>query len=161
MKSNISMGIGGTLVIVIFVVLCLTVFATLSFTTAYSDMKLVNKTQEMTSEYYTIEGYAEIKLSEIYDMMIIASYGDNDNYYEILSHLLLQSEDVVLLNNDINNFKIYYEVHDNRKQKLCVTLKVLYNDANKPTYEIITWNLANMELPVYEEENINLWEGIE
>lgn len=160
MKSNISMGMGGTLVIVIFVVLCLTVFATLSFTTAYSDMKLINKTQEMTSEYYTIEGYAEIKLSEIYDKMIIASHGD-DNYFDRLSHLLLQSEDVVILNNDTNNFKIYYEVHDNRKQKICVTLKVLYNDTNKPTYEIITWNLANIELPVYEEENINLWEGIE
>lgn len=161
MKNNISMGMGGTLVIVIFVVLCLTVFATLSFTTAYSDMKLVNKTQEMTTDYYMIDGKAEIMLSKIYDMLIEAAHGDFDNYYDRLSQLILQADNIIVLNTDKNDFKIYYEVHGNKNQKLCVTLKVLNSEANSPKYEIITWNLANIELPVYEEKNINLWEGIE
>ncbi|WP_313344860.1 hypothetical protein [Sedimentibacter sp.] len=161
MKNNISMGMGGTLVIVIFVVLCLTVFATLSFTTAYSDLKLVNKTHEMTSDYYTIEGNAEKRLSEIFNVMIEAAHGDLNSYYHRLSDLLSRTEYVTVLNNDKNDFKIYYEVHGNKNQKICVTLRVLNDVTNKPKYEILTWNLANAELPVYEEEYIDLWEGIE
>jgi len=163
MKNNISMGMGGTIIIIIFVVLCLMVFATLSFTTAYSDLKLVNKTQEMTYDYYTIEANAEIKLSQIYDMMIQAARGnsDMDTYYKNLSELLSQTEDLKVLNEDENDFKVYYEVIGNNNQKICVTLKILYNEMDKTSYEILTWNLSNIELPVYEEENFDLWEGIE
>ncbi len=163
MKNNISMGMGGTIIIIIFVVLCLMVFATLSFTTAYSDLKLVNKTQEITYDYYTIEANAEIKLSQIYDMMIQAARGNSnmDTYYKNLSDLLSQTEDLKVLNEDENDFKVYYEVIGNNNQKICVTLKILYNEIDKPNYEILTWNLSNIELPVYEEENFDLWEGIE
>ncbi|WP_312815951.1 hypothetical protein [Sedimentibacter sp.] len=161
MKNNISMGMGGTLVLVIFVVLCLTVFATLSFTTAYSDLKLVNKTQEMTSDYYIIEGIAEKKLSEIFNTMIAAAHGDINDYYHSLSALLSRIEDVTVINSDKNNFNIYYEVHGDKNQKICVTLRISNDITNKPTYEILTWNLANIKLPVYEEEYIDLWEGIE
>lgn len=161
MKNNISMGMGGTLVIVIFVVLCLTVFATLSFTTAYSDLKLVNKTQEMTYDYYTTEGNAEKRLSEIFDIMVEATQVDLNDYYHRLSVLLSQTEDVTVISSDKNDFNIYYEVHGNENQKICVTLRVSNDITNKPKYEIVTWNLANIELPVYEEKYIDLWEGIE
>lgn len=160
MKNDISMGMGGTLVIVIFVVLCLTVFATLSFTTAYSDLKLVNKTQEMISDYYETEGTAEKTLSEIYDIMIEAAVDNSDDYYNRLSVLLSSAEDVNILNDDKNDFKIYYETHGNKNQKICVTLKITKDASNKPRYEILTWNLSNIELPVYEEQYIELWEGI-
>ena len=39
-RTNVSVGMGGTLVVTVFVVLCLMIFAALSFTTAYSDLKL-------------------------------------------------------------------------------------------------------------------------
>lgn len=161
MKNNISMGMGGTLVIVIFVVLCLTIFATLSFTTAYSDLKLVNKTQEMSSDYYTTEGNAEKKLSGIFDAMVEATPGDPDDYYHRLSSLLSQASDVKIISSDKNDFKIYYEVLGEKNQKICVTLRISNDETNIPEYEIVTWNLANIELPVYEEKFIDLWEGIE
>lgn len=64
-SSNISFGIGGTLIVTVFVVLCLMIFSVLAFTTAYSDFKLSVKTQEMTADYYKIHGLAEEKLAQI------------------------------------------------------------------------------------------------
>lgn len=68
-KSRVSVGIGGTLIITVFMVLCLIIFAALSFTTAYSDLKFSNKSLEITQDYYHIHGEAEKKLAEISDVL--------------------------------------------------------------------------------------------
>lgn len=154
--TNVSVGMGGTLIITIFVVLCLTIFATLSFTTAYSDLKLAKKTEEMTYDYYAANAKAEEKLAEIYDVIMKS----NESVIENISNV----EDVSVLeySEENNNFTIYYEALGQKNQKICVTLNIIYDELNKePHYEIASWNLANIELPIYEEENFDLWEGIE
>jgi hypothetical protein len=40
-----------------------------------------------------------------------------------------------------------------------VTLNLIYGD--RLYYEIESWNLSNIDLPVYEDDIIDLWEGIE
>ena len=166
--SNVSIGMGGALILTIFVVLCLTVFSVLSFTTAYSDLKLANKTEEYTSDYYKVHGIAEEKLAEIY--VVLMSINENisstntlqedfiNNAAEAVSKL--NGVSVIELNN--NTFSLYYEIFGDKNQKLCVTLKILYDEEkNIPYYDILTWNLEPIELPVYEEENYDLWEGFE
>lgn len=171
--SNVSVGMGGTLIITIFVVLCLTIFATLSFTTAYSDLKLANKTEEMTYDYYAANAEAEDKLAEVYDVLMESNeslIADNNDiletktFYNILAENISNIEDVSIIerSEENNNFGLYYESSGQKNQKICVTLNIFYDENTKvPHYEIVSWNLANIELPIYEEENIDLWEGNE
>lgn len=176
LSSNVSIGIGGTLIMVIFVVLCLTIFATLSFTTAYSDLKLSKKTEEMTKDYYVAHKNAEEKLSDVYDKLISAQSDLNrisdttvskiDNFYVIASKKLMELDGISIIKQDKSNiysdFAIYYESLGELNQKICVTLNIYYDEIkNEPCYEIISWNLTNIELPSYEEEIYNLWEGID
>lgn len=166
--SNVSIGMGGALILTIFVVLCLTVFSVLSFTTAYSDLKLANKTEEYTSDYYKVHGIAEEKLAEIY--VVLMSINENISSTNTLQEAFINNAaeavsklngvSIIELNN--NTFSLYYEIFGDKNQKLCVTLKILYDEEkNIPYYDIVTWNLEPIELPVYEEENYDLWEGFE
>jgi len=172
--SNVSVGMGGTLIITIFVVLCLTIFAALSFTTAYSDLKLAKKTEEMTYDYYAATANAEEKLAEVYDVLIESKEGlfmindenlsESETFYNILTENISNIVDVSIIENnkENHNFTMYYEALGDKNQKICVTLNILFDELKKePSYEIVSWNLANIELPVYDEENFDLWEGIE
>lgn len=167
--SNVSVGMGGTLIITIFVVLSLTIFATLSFTTAHSDLKLAVKTEKISSDYYKTSSKAEKMLSDIYGAMMESSENisaddsaiESKLYFDTLSKKLSDLKDVDFVHEE-ENFSVYYESLGEMNQKICVSLDVLYDQENNvPYYEITSWNLANIELPVYEEENYDLWEGIE
>jgi len=173
-SSNVSVGMGGTLIIIIFVVLCLTIFATLSFTTAYSDLKLAKKTEEMTYDYYAVHGMAEEKLAEVYNVLLKSNENLNmindddlseaEKFYRIFADNISDVADVTIIENNEgnNNFTLYYQSLGRKNQKICVTLNILYDELRqKPYYEIVSWNLANIELPVYEEENFDLWKGID
>jgi hypothetical protein len=167
--SNVSIGMGGTLIITIFVVLCLTIFATLSFTTAHSDLKLAVKTEKISSDYYKTSSKAERMLSDVYSAMMhskesiaAGDAADEDKlYFHTLSKKLSELEDVDYVYEE-GKFTVYYEASGEMNQKISVGLEVFYDhDNNEPYYEITSWNLSNIELPVYEEENYDLWEGIE
>ncbi|MBP1926237.1 hypothetical protein J2Z76_002102 [Sedimentibacter acidaminivorans] len=174
--SSTPFGIGGTLIMVIFVSLCLTIFSTLSFTTAYSDLKLSIKTQEMVKDYYVAHGRAEEKLSQIYGKLLLSqSYlntkVDNsisilENYNIIAKNKVLELEGIKVLESreEVKDFgfTVYYEALGNFNQKICVTLNIYYDKIkNKPYYEVVSWNLANIDLPSYEEDVYDLWEGID
>lgn len=150
-RMNVSVGMGGTLIITVFVVLCLMVFAVLSFTTAHSDLKLSNKSQEITVDYYSIHGKAEEKLSEICDVL----YETSED--KIISNLLT-IEGVSLINDE--NIIVQYEVLGEKNQKISVELNIMHNTKGY-YYQITAWNLSNIVLPVYEDEIIDIWEGIE
>jgi hypothetical protein len=150
-RMNVSIGMGGTLIITVFVVLCLMVFAVLSFTTAYSDLKLSNKAQEITADYYSIHGRAEEKLSEINDILYKT---DDDKILSDLSNI----DEVSFV--DKENLTLQYEVLGQKNQKISISLNILH-DAKGYYYQIAAWNLSNIELPVYEDEIIDVWEGIE
>lgn len=161
---NVSIGIGGSLILVIFVVLCLTIFSVLSFTTAYSDLKLSKKTEQITIDYYDVHGKAEEKLSEIcelldkYDESPYAKFGFNKYMEEKMNKI----NGVTVLEQHDKDVTVNYEVLGDRNQKINVTLKLVYDEVgHKKYYEIMSWNLANIEIPEYEEETVDLWEGTE
>lgn len=167
-SSSISLGVGGTLIIVIFVVLCLTVFATLSFTAAYADLKLSNKTAQITEDYYNTHALAEEKLSEVYAGLIAANEqsksGAGGNFNELAKANIAALEGVSITENPDSeaSFSVSYEALGAINQKICVNLDIFYDaDQAKPYYSITSWNLSNITLPNYEETTINLWKGTE
>ena len=152
-RTNVSVGMGGTLIITVFVVLCLMIFASLSFVTAYSDLKMSKKAQEITADYYNIHGNAEEKLAEISD--VLYDIDINEEKDKILRKL----SDIDGVRVDEENLTLQYEVLGLKNQKISVDLNILQTD--RFYYEIVAWNLSSIELPVYEDEIIDIWEGIE
>lgn len=152
-RTNVSVGMGGTLIITVFVVLCLMIFASLSFVTAYSDLKMSKKAQEITADYYNIHGNAEEKLAEISD--VLYDIDINEEKDKVLRKL----SDIDGVRVDEENLTLQYEVLGLKNQKISVDLNILQTD--RFYYEIEAWNLSSIELPVYEDEIIDIWEGIE
>ena len=153
-KTNVSVGMGGTLIITVFVVLCLMIFAALSFSTAYSDLKLSKKAQEMTRDYYSIHGRAEEILSQISDVLYDSDVNEKEEI--IISKLsAIDFESFI----DEENLVAEYEVLGQKNQKINVILNILH-DSKGYYYEIAAWNLSNIQLPIYEDEIIDIWEGI-
>lgn len=160
--SNVSIGIGGSLIIVIFVVLCLTIFSVLSFTTAYSDLKLSRKTEQITVDYYDIHGRAEEKLSEISDKMMEYKSNSSDGFSRFMEEKIGEIDGITSVENDDKVFKICFEVVGDKNQKINASLDIYYDESlGKAAYDIISWNLSNVEIPQYEDENVDLWEGTE
>ena len=69
---------GGAIIIIIFVVLCLTIFGLLSFATAFADKKLADKNLANVSQYYGADLAAEEKLAMIYDAVYSGLGGGQD-----------------------------------------------------------------------------------
>ena len=152
-RTNVSVGMGGTLIITVFVVLCLMIFASLSFVTAYSDLKMSKKAQEITADYYSIHGKAEEKLAEISDVLYDIDINEEKD------NILRKLSDIDGVRVDEENLTLQYEVLGLKNQKISVDLNILQTD--RFYYEIEAWNLSSIELPVYEDEIIDIWEGIE
>ena len=165
--SDISVGMGGSLIVVILVVLCLTVFSVLSFSTAYSDLKLTEKAEEMTYDYYKINGKAEEKLSDIYTVLIsvngnLKEAGTAEAFFNNAKIKLTEIYGVSVSETNNGTLKAYYESLGDKNQKICVTLNIMYDEINHSSCcTIETWNLSPIELPDYEQQNIDLWEGFE
>ena len=69
---------GGAIIIIIFVVLCLTIFGLLSFATAFADKKLADKNLANVSQYYSADTAAEEKLAIIYGAACSKLRGGSD-----------------------------------------------------------------------------------
>lgn len=64
-KAGVSYGIGGSSLLVIFAILCITVFAVLSISSVSADTSLSRRSSEAVAEYYEADLEAERILSEI------------------------------------------------------------------------------------------------
>lgn len=57
--SNMGVGVGGSSILVIFILLCLTTFATLSMVSANADLRLTEKSADAVREFYAADAAAE------------------------------------------------------------------------------------------------------
>lgn len=127
--------IGGSSLLVIFAVLCLTVFALLSLSTVQSDGRLSDKTYEATVGYYEADSRAE----------------------EILSSLRCGFvPDGVILRDVVHDFTVdlySYSVAITDSQALEVD--VIINGTN---YEILRWQTVSTT-DWQADESLNVWFG--
>lgn len=64
-KRSFGISIGSSSILVVFVVLCLTTFATLSLVSANADYRLSRKTADAAASYYALDGAGEELVSDI------------------------------------------------------------------------------------------------
>ncbi len=151
-KKITDFGVGASSIIMIFVVLCLTTFSLLSFSSAKSSLRLANKSKE----YYTAFGDAELKanqtLSKIDDKLAKAQ--TSFDYGSEVSGL--SSIDGVKVKFNGNNYNISYSVPVLKDTYLNIELNVPANPSAY-RYNIIKWNTSSTEKDFDNGDKI--WDG--
>ena len=71
-KSNFQLSVGGSSILMIFVVLCLTTFGMLSYVTANADSKISTKNAETVQNYYKANLLVQSKLDQVDSALLTA-----------------------------------------------------------------------------------------
>ena len=135
-------GIGSASIILIFAVLCMTIFALISFKTAIADKALVDTQEQFVKEYYDADMRAEQILAEILKADTIPQAVNNVN---IKAESNQEEKTVSFVCSMSDTKELYVEV-------------IVYKD----TYDIIKWKIQDTgswiiddKLPVWTGEDIN------
>ena len=167
---------GGAIIIIIFVVLCLTIFGLLSFATSFADKKLADKNLQSVMNYYKADSEAEEKLAKIYDAVntkIQATSGpegffNSDFVKSAVSDSKITGDfgvgNIEKLDNGETAATVFYttdmnEVSDT-KVKYYLSSKVIFNyngNTKKLTYKITEWRVIMDSSFVYDENQYTLW----
>lgn len=127
-KKPLRLNVGTSSILMIFVILCLVCFATLSIISASADNKLSNKVLERTTAYYNACNEAEISLSQI-DNALIAAYQSSataNDYFDAVGHT------------------VSFTIPVSDLQTLHVGLEILYPVSDDDTfYRITRWQVIN------------------
>ena len=129
--------VGSSSILLIFVILCLISFATLSIVSANADAKLSNRVVERTGAYYDACNRAQADIANM-DNTLAAIYDDSfdeDEYFMAVGH------------------KKSYIFPISGLQTLSVTLDILYpQEAGDPFYRITSWQVITDSSDLEDEE---------
>lgn len=133
--------VGSSSILLIFVILCLISFATLSIVSANADAKLNRRVAERTAAYYEACNQAQEDIASI-DRTLAAVYAesfDEDEYYMAVGH------------------RKTYLVAISDLQTLSVTLDILYpQQEGDPFYSITSWQVITDASGVDDEDSVLL-----
>jgi len=149
------LSVGGSSIVVIFVILTLTTFATLSLVSARADQSLGRKSVEATEAYYAADARAEEILAEI-DMLLQEHSVHGTPEFAVRAALVLASGSPVVFEvlDDMigpgdTSLTIRYSVQINDIQHLDVELELRADFSSR--YEVKQWRLITD--PGEEEED--------
>lgn len=137
-KISASLGVGSSSLLMIFIVLCLVVFAVLSLVSASADNRLSQKLAERTAAYYDACNTAEDILMEIDEQLAAcaAEAGDEASYLALCRDTLANMGTWTDGTPPVLNYLVAVsEVHN-----LSVSLEILYPTAeHAERYRITGW----------------------
>ena len=117
MKQNeFKVSTGITSIIMIFVVLCLTAFGVLSYSSANSDIKLSIKNADSMLEYYEAEGAINEKICDIDSIIFkVRQKGlTGDEYYEAVKKAISESYGDNVYNHENNTVTLKENIGNSR-----------------------------------------------
>lgn len=148
--ENSFVNIGSSLLLVIFLVLCLVTFATLSLSSARSDKSFSQRLADRKTEYYQASNRAEELLARIDSLL-------NERDGKDIDPKLLSSIDASL-RYDATDATISYQVPVNERQFLSVRLGLNQTGASPDAgYQILQWQIQS-EQSDEEEPPLHLME---
>lgn len=134
--------IGISFLLVVFVILCLVVFATLSLSGALRDNEYSRKAARRTTDYYNACSQAQEKLGEI-DLIFQDAGTNTQNQEDYLAYTAAQlsGHPELTLNTDTVPATISFEEEINKNQALEVTIELTkkQNSTDERRYKIIKW----------------------
>lgn len=129
--------VGSSSILLIFVILCLISFATLSIVSANADAKLSRRVAERTTAYYEACNQAQADIA-VLDDTLAAAYADSLDEEEYFAAVGEQKS---------------YTIPISDLQTLSVTLDILYPAASgDPFYRITSWRVISDSSRLDEDE---------
>ncbi len=151
--ASTGVSVGGSSILLIFVLLCLTTFAVLSLVSATADKRLTDRSAVAVAEYYAADAKAEEILAGIDTALREKSGGEASFATDAHDVILNMAEDV-----SIEGLNVTYAVPVNGFQEIQVSLGLSYSPAGK-LYEIKAWKVQNTGEWQPEGQGMNLWTG--
>lgn len=172
MNKQLGIHVGGSSILMIFVLLCLVTFSALSLVSANADYKLTAKAAQSVTRYYQADAQAETRLAFIDQTLKSVSESMPDDaeasvFHSRISDALMHEDEVTAGIQD-GRFIIQYQVDIDGRRALQVALEPVYPLQNaKERYVLTAWQViqtAEWEpddtLTVWDgEEPLSLWSG--
>ena len=152
-SQKVGMGVGYVSVMLIFAIICLTIFAVLSFKAAISTDSFNDRSGEFMRQYYAADTSAKKTLSELNDCAFNAK---SSGFFEDAFTESAQNIEGVSVRPTARGLLVGYSVAINEHQELSVS--IVFNESGK--YSIEQWQSRN----VYNEnsdQHLGVWDGSE
>lgn len=126
-KHKGGINIGTSSVLVIFVLLALVTFASLSYLSAKSDYTLSKEAADRTASYYDANRMAEIYMANIEGLLSkhYATCSGEEDYYNGIESLFADNDNIIVSGNG-SDVKLDYSVAVTEGQNLEVSFKIHY-----------------------------------
>ncbi len=135
--GQVSVPIGTSLILVVFILLCLITFATLSYVSANADNNLSMLTADNSVEYYNADAQAQAKLMTA-DSVLKEAYETSSNEAEYIEYVTQNIGEDYTLSTDGDVNKLSFNVSVNEEEILYVLLDLNYDEER---YSIKEWKL--------------------
>ena len=149
-----GVGIGSTSILMVFVVLCLTTFSVLSYSSANSTRKFSEKTAEQTVYYNLANTEANERLAEI-DLFLYNLPSNAELYNSGMANII--KLDGVILKENYDYFIVSFRVSITEMSSLNVELAVPFSPQDE-RYSITKWSTES-EMFNYADQPGNIWDG--
>ncbi len=144
-RSGRSAGIGGSLILIIFIVLTITVFSVLTLVSSQTEIGTVRKTAEASANYYNAEKETAIKTAEI--KSAVSGIDDNQRISDIS---LEKGASASVTPTGVN---ITFKVKIDNKRSIETVLYAENGNVDVTSQKIVSEN----ELII--DDNLPIWDG--
>lgn len=151
-KKTTNFGVGSSSIIMIFIVLCLTTFSLLSYSSARTSLKFATKAKEYAEAFNAAELKANRTLAEI-DKKLFQAQSSKNYGNDVLA---LSSIEGVSTATDTNSYIISYSSKIANNTYFQFELRVPLTPSEE-RYKIVKWNTFSIEHDYNNGENI--WDG--
>ena len=155
-SKGTRLSVGGSSILVIFVILTLTTFATLSLVFAVSDHNSSIKTREAFGQYYTADGVAEDLLKEIDEIL---GQSDSSGDYLTQAEFMLQALPWAYVAPSGDGLTVQYAVVVSDVPQLLIEIQVELFISPDPSVAVERrqWRMVTT-VRKDEEAALNLWD---
>ncbi len=149
--QKVGAGVGYVSVMLIFAVICLTVFAVFSFKAAVSSDRMNDRSGEFLKQYYAADSSAKEMLSKLNELALETAdpIGFEEEFAASVGGI-----DGVSAKTVANGVMTSYTVTINERQELAVS--VVFSPDGK--YRIETWRTQNVSRED-SDNGLNVWDG--
>ena len=152
-KKSTDFGVGTASIINIFLILCLTTFALLSFNSSNQSLKYAQKAVDFDNFYAQAELDANKKLAEI-DNIIFSAINSIDYQGELSK---LSTLEYATVEKNSNGYTLSYSSKDYNNCAFSVRLQIPLSPS-KERFEIIKWATTSTNHD-FSQGGIEIWDG--
>lgn len=160
-----GVNVGTSSILIIFILLCLVTFATLSVVSARADFLLSQKSSDMVQNYYEASNQAEETallidevLLNVWNTQTAETLHPSQEAYRAALLRANYPDSVTISRQEDGSIQFAYSVPAGESQSLSVVLSADIPRQGEPFYQVLCWKLS----PTGEwkpEEELHVWNG--